>query len=698
MRQLFMIILSLSLSGTLVGLLILALHPLTEKYFSKRWNYYIWLLVVLRLLIPFHFETNFLAKIPAKMSVASSADLIHMDASATHAASSTIAQKHLTDTASSPQLSDLNPVSDTMPSLLTIIACIWFFVAFIMLFVCFLRYCYFLKTVKKNCVRITDNPIINLENFLCAKLNVQQPPALYESPAVFSPVTIGLWHPAIFLPKGFSNGKDLTSLKLILHHELIHVARKDLFYKWIYQLLLCVHWFNPLLYQIRRQINSDCELSCDEQILVQLTTFGKQLYGNILLDTAEQTIEYKQNMLSTTLLENKKDLKKRLNHILQDKKISRFQLLLSACTLGITLLFTACSTVWISSDNASSSDIKDTDSLENNLLSNIFTTKTAPTSFVNNFSSASKTSDAWNVYDDDLLLAGSDVQDCWGAYHYSGGGNKIKASGLVLYGSDSLLIAYAEKDVHIKITSCFELLEGKFKIVHIAPDNSVYTIDETGNETTQTISMKKGRNVLKMVGQGAKLTNLTIDYSSLKANAFEKIFYSENSEYIALVKDGTIPLESDSKTKILDALYYLNAKDASDIFHSLLDAKTDFTTEELCDFFIFSDSALSGQYLIEALENGNIAPLSVQTISELCPHLKSEHLAKVLQYLSQEEYEKAFIKALPYLNNEQIESCLSKYMDNGGVITFSMYDELSPYINTKEILQKLDQQLKQIPK
>ena len=40
MRQLFMIVLSLSLSGTLVGLLILVLHPLTEKYFSKKWNYY----------------------------------------------------------------------------------------------------------------------------------------------------------------------------------------------------------------------------------------------------------------------------------------------------------------------------------------------------------------------------------------------------------------------------------------------------------------------------------------------------------------------------------------------------------------------------------------------------------------------------------------------------------------------------------
>ena len=60
MRQLFMMILSLSLSGTLAGILITVIHPLTGKYFSKKWNYYIWLLVIIRLVLPFHLETDFL--------------------------------------------------------------------------------------------------------------------------------------------------------------------------------------------------------------------------------------------------------------------------------------------------------------------------------------------------------------------------------------------------------------------------------------------------------------------------------------------------------------------------------------------------------------------------------------------------------------------------------------------------------------
>ena len=694
MRQLFIIVLSLSLSGTLVGLLIAILHPLTEKYFSKKWNYYIWLLVVARLLIPFHFETNFFAEMPIKHAANTSANFVNTDTSHNTMVNATT-KKELISTTVSPQASKSNQVTKVLQNRFNTIVSIWVFVAVIILFDSLLRYAYFLKTVKKNCVRITDNAIINVETFLCAKLNVHQPPALYESSTIFGPVTIGLWNPVIFLPKDFSKEKDLTSLKLILHHELIHIARKDLLYKWVCQLLLCIHWFNPFLYRINKLISSDCELSCDEQILAQLTTFGKQLYGNILLDTAEQTIDRKENVFSTTLLQNKKDLKKRLNHILHYKKVPRFRLLLSTCTFGVALLFTACSPVWISSDSATSYSAKDTASEEKNFFSKALSSLTSSTSFVDNFSSPDKTSDAWKVYDDDILLADKDILENWGAYHYKGGDNKITVSGFVLYGSDTFLVAYADKDVNVKITSSFTLSKGKFKIVHIAPDKSIYTINETGADTTQTISMKQGRNVLKMVGQGAKLTDLIIDYSSLKASSFEKISYSEQEEYITQMKDGMIPLESYNKAKIIDALYYLDAKDASEIFHSLLDAKTDFTTEELYDFFLYSDSTLSSQYLIEALQKGNIAPLNADAITELCPYLQGESITELLQYVPQEEYSDVFIAVLPYLNDTQIENCLSKFMESGGVVTFSMYDKLSPYISKKEILQKLDQQIPQ---
>ena len=55
MERIFLCVLSLSLSGALAGTVLLLIHPLTKKWFSRRWNYYIWLLLIARLVLPLHF-------------------------------------------------------------------------------------------------------------------------------------------------------------------------------------------------------------------------------------------------------------------------------------------------------------------------------------------------------------------------------------------------------------------------------------------------------------------------------------------------------------------------------------------------------------------------------------------------------------------------------------------------------------------
>ena len=60
-----------------------------------------------------------------------------------------------------------------------------------------------------------------------------------------SPVLIGIRRPFIVLPKGTVEAEDA---ELVLRHEFTHLKRHDLWYKWLYQLALCVHWFNPFLH------------------------------------------------------------------------------------------------------------------------------------------------------------------------------------------------------------------------------------------------------------------------------------------------------------------------------------------------------------------------------------------------------------------------------------------------------------------
>lgn len=58
MSCLLKLILSLSLSGTLLILLLLLLHPVYGNRLSKQWQYYIWLVVIVRLLLPVTPETS----------------------------------------------------------------------------------------------------------------------------------------------------------------------------------------------------------------------------------------------------------------------------------------------------------------------------------------------------------------------------------------------------------------------------------------------------------------------------------------------------------------------------------------------------------------------------------------------------------------------------------------------------------------
>ena len=53
MNDLVKTMLSLSVSGSALILLLLTLGPLVRKHLSRRWQYYVWLVAVARLLLPF---------------------------------------------------------------------------------------------------------------------------------------------------------------------------------------------------------------------------------------------------------------------------------------------------------------------------------------------------------------------------------------------------------------------------------------------------------------------------------------------------------------------------------------------------------------------------------------------------------------------------------------------------------------------
>ena len=73
-RQIILELLFLTLSGTALGLLFCLFRPLTGKVFSFRWHYYLWLIVLLRLILPVHVDMGIFPA-PAVFSPAQTAGI-----------------------------------------------------------------------------------------------------------------------------------------------------------------------------------------------------------------------------------------------------------------------------------------------------------------------------------------------------------------------------------------------------------------------------------------------------------------------------------------------------------------------------------------------------------------------------------------------------------------------------------------------
>jgi beta-lactamase regulating signal transducer with metallopeptidase domain len=97
------------------------------------------------------------------------------------------------------------------------------------------------------------------------------------------PVAAGVLRKVIFVPAGFEEW-PLPAREMVMKHELAHHRRRDPLRRWVAELALAVHWFNPLVRWIVRRLLIQCEFACDEAVLNDGVT--AENYANLLCDLA----------------------------------------------------------------------------------------------------------------------------------------------------------------------------------------------------------------------------------------------------------------------------------------------------------------------------------------------------------------------------------------------------------------------------
>ena len=326
MNEFIKILLSLSVSGALLLLLILGLKPLYKNKFSKRWQYYIWIVVALRFLLPFTPDTTIVGSLFEKFDTTAITNEIPTSPNVPVPA----------DTGNSkaePIQPNREITTAAMREPVNKYVCL-FFIWSALALVLFVRkitvYQGFIQYIKAGNKEVSDIKILNLLSDCEEKLNIKTRVELSCNPLIASPMLIGFFRPRIILPVGEWEDKELS---YIFVHELIHYKQRDMFYKWLIQIVVCVHWFNPFVYLLEKEVNKSCELSCDEKVLSVLDDKAKREYGDTLISFLKSSNLYKSSLASVTLTEGAEQLKERLGAIMKFRKKSKV-------VIAITTIFT----------------------------------------------------------------------------------------------------------------------------------------------------------------------------------------------------------------------------------------------------------------------------------------------------------------------------------------------------------------------
>ncbi|MCH5263241.1 MAG: M56 family metallopeptidase [Lachnospiraceae bacterium] len=140
---------------------------------------------------------------------------------------------------------------------------------------------------------------------------------VFTSDEIASPMVCGLLNPRIYLPTQM-DFQNTTLLRHVLSHETMHIRRKDNWLKCLMLIMLCLNWFNPLVWIMAKCLASDLEAACDAAVLKQCDEDTRKEYAVSLLAMAVSAS--RMPLLYSAF--SKTEVEKRVKNVLSYKKMT----------------------------------------------------------------------------------------------------------------------------------------------------------------------------------------------------------------------------------------------------------------------------------------------------------------------------------------------------------------------------------------
>ncbi|MEK3912268.1 M56 family metallopeptidase [Paenibacillus sp. FSL H7-0331] len=293
---------SVSIMASVLVVLIVVMQRVLKHRLKPRWHYLMWLLVIVRLMLPWGPESEF-----SIYNWIGYTDSVH---STVHVNQ----EEKLAEAA----LSEKTAVQTMYRNVFVV----W------LIGVCVLgAYTIrinrrFAQQMSKETVRITDARILELFDQCKKMMSIHKPIALVESPSTSTPTLFGMIKPQLIMPQATINHLNDEQLQHVFLHELAHSKRNDIAVNWFMHILLIIHWFNPVLWYAYRRMREDQEIASDALALSYLAPDKSQDYGHTLIKLLENFSQPVRIAGNVNLTGSKAQLQRRITMIKQFKSNS----------------------------------------------------------------------------------------------------------------------------------------------------------------------------------------------------------------------------------------------------------------------------------------------------------------------------------------------------------------------------------------
>jgi beta-lactamase regulating signal transducer with metallopeptidase domain len=174
------------------------------------------------------------------------------------------------------------------------------------------RHIRFTQTTRRWSEAVISGPVYETLIRLQEEAGITRTVSLFRCPCVNTPLAMGIVRPRILLPHLIF---DEGELKYVLMHELVHIKRKDLYYRVLTLIANAAHWFNPLVYMMGRAVSLLCEISCDDEVVKGTDSDARLRYSETIIGVVKYQSRL-QTALSTGFYGGKKGMKMRISSIM----------------------------------------------------------------------------------------------------------------------------------------------------------------------------------------------------------------------------------------------------------------------------------------------------------------------------------------------------------------------------------------------